>query len=120
MGQPIALVLTKADLLPNLEDGVTLDRIKEKKQELGLQLALSTSSKEWEDFNTHKAFNSTLLAAYKFKYLMEGEDSDDDEDEEEEWEEQTLLRWKPHHLFNQQVRQDVVGKEQKSSDHVSW
>ena len=37
-----------------------------------------TSSKAWEDFNVHKAFNKALTAAYKFKYQM----ADDDESDE--------------------------------------
>ena len=37
-----------------------------------------TSSKAWEDFNVHKAFNRALTAAYKYKYMGdEDEDSDD-------------------------------------------
>ena len=37
-----------------------------------------TSSKAWEDFNVHKAFNKALTAAYAFKYTeVDEEDSDD-------------------------------------------
>ena len=32
------------------------------------QGASETSSKEWEDFNVHKAFNKTLTTAYALKY----------------------------------------------------
>ena len=37
-----------------------------------------TSSKAWEDFNVHKAFNKALTAAYKYKYMEEDEDDSDD------------------------------------------
>ena len=47
---------------------VTFDEVEEKKNELALVLAAETSSKAWEDFNVHKAFNKTLTAAYVYKY----------------------------------------------------
>ena len=48
-----------------------------------LTLWAKTSSKEWEDFNVHTAFNKTLAAAYNFKYVVENEDDEEDEDEEQ-------------------------------------
>ena len=50
------------------DDGVTMDEIEEAKNEHRLQITAGTSSKEWEDFNVHKAFTKTLTFAYKFKY----------------------------------------------------
>lgn len=47
---------------------VTIEQIEEKKNELSLQVFAETSSKAWEDFNVHKAFNKTLTAAFDFKY----------------------------------------------------
>ena len=41
------------------------------------QGAMATSSKAWEDFNVHNAFNKTLQAGYTYKY----HDSDDEDDE---------------------------------------
>ena len=38
---------------------------------------MSTSSKAWEDFNVHTAFNKALKTAYMNKY-------DDDEDEDDD------------------------------------
>ena len=64
------ICLTKSDLidfLPDDADLVTEDDITAKKNELGLQGALVTSSKEWEDFNVHKAFARTLMLGYEFK-----------------------------------------------------
>jgi len=49
---------------------VTFDQIEEKKDELALQVCAETSSKAWEDFNVHKAFNKTLTAAFDFKYEL--------------------------------------------------
>ena len=68
--KPIALLLTKSDLADIVDDAVTEDDINEKKTELGLNAAAATSSKEWEDFNVHKAFNKALAAAYAFKYEL--------------------------------------------------
>ena len=36
----------------------------------GYQGYALTSSKEWEDFNVHKAFNKTLMLGLKAKYEM--------------------------------------------------
>ena len=60
--------MTKSDLAEALDDPVTLDDVDSKKDELSLQLSAATSSKEWEDFNVHKAFTRTLTFAYKYKY----------------------------------------------------
>ena len=69
--KPIALILTKSDLqevLDDPDDMVTIDQVEDKKNELNLQVFAETSSKAWEDFNVHKAFNKTLTAAFDFKY----------------------------------------------------
>ena len=68
--RPIAIILTKSDLIGDLDDPVTEDEIKAKKIELGFQLYAVTSSKEWEDYNVHKAFSKALTAGLKFKYDM--------------------------------------------------
>lgn len=61
-----------------IDDGVELAAIKAKSKELNLTMYAKTSSKAWEDFNVHKAFNKALTAAYKYKYMDdEDEDSDD-------------------------------------------
>jgi hypothetical protein len=66
------LLLTKSDLADQLEEGVvTEDDIKAKKTELQFQIHAFTSSKAWEDFNVHKAFNKTLTAAYSYKYELD-------------------------------------------------
>ena len=67
---PIALYLTKSDLIDYYEsdDVVNEDMIIEMKKELGFNASAATSSKEWEDFNVHKAFNKALAAAYNYKY----------------------------------------------------
>ena len=54
-----------------IDEPVTIATIKEKQREMQLTLAAETSSKVWEDFNVHKAFNKTLAAAYDFKYELE-------------------------------------------------
>jgi hypothetical protein len=45
--------------------------LESKKDEVGATLSAGTSSKEWEDFNVHKAFNRMLAAAYAYKYELE-------------------------------------------------
>ena len=69
---PIALILTKSDILEMAdeddENSVSMEKITKAKEDSGLTVAAKTSSKEWEDFNVHKAFNKTLTAAYIFKY----------------------------------------------------
>ena len=47
---------------------VSFDQVKAAKTDNGFQIAAETSSKVWEDFNVHKAFNKTLTAAYNYKY----------------------------------------------------
>lgn len=69
--KPIALILTKSDLAEFIDDAVTFTTIKEKRKDQNLTIAAETSSKVWEDFNVHKAFNKTLTAAYAFKYELE-------------------------------------------------
>ena len=49
---------------------VSFDQVKVMKTDLELQIAAETSSKVWEDFNVHKAFNKTLTAAYNYKYVV--------------------------------------------------
>ena len=68
--KPIALILTKSDLADVIDDAIEFDTIKSKRKEQSLQIAAETSSKVWEDFNVHKAFNKTLTAAYAFKYEL--------------------------------------------------
>ena len=69
--RPIALVLTKSDLADNIDDAVTGDEMNDKMNEVGATLTALTSSKEWEDFNVHKAFNKMLASAYTYKYELE-------------------------------------------------
>ena len=42
---------------------------------------MSTSSKAWEDFNVHNAFNKALKTAYMNKYEDDEEDDDWNDDE---------------------------------------
>ena len=65
---PIILVLTKSDLQEMCDDAVTYDMIKKAKDENGLQGHCQTSSKEWQDFNVHKAFVRTICTGYFAKY----------------------------------------------------
>ena len=69
--KPIALLQTKRDLVEIIDDEsmlVTKGELQQKKKDFGLVLFASTSSKEWSDFNVHKAFNNVINAGYKFKY----------------------------------------------------
>ena len=60
------LVLTKSDMpdkkvsLSDLKSKVEEDKEANKGKKGGLKQAMKTSSKEWEDFNVHKAFNKVL------------------------------------------------------------
>ena len=54
--------------------------IKKKAKELGLAMWAKTSSKKWEDFNAHKAFNKVVRAAYNYKYKVKDLYSDSDSD----------------------------------------
>ena len=67
---PFFLILTKSDM-----DGpVNLKKLKGAKEEDPMILnCFKTSSKEWDDFNVHKAFNKTLAGALKYH----AEDKDD-------------------------------------------
>ena len=78
MSKPIALILTKADLLEMIDDGVEVPAVKKKTKDLNLMMWAKTSSKAWEDFNVHKAFNKALAAAYNFKYMEADEEESDD------------------------------------------
>ena len=68
--KPIMLILTKSDLIDYVDDAVTYQQIKTAKDEHGLQGCSQTSSKVWEDFNVHKAFNKTLITAFKSKNMQ--------------------------------------------------
>ena len=48
--------------------------LRKKSQKLNLQGAMATSSKEWKDFNVHKAFNKVLHLAFIMKYGPEEDD----------------------------------------------
>ena len=72
------LVLTKADLISEEDEKgdnydvderlVTFRKVKEAKDQNGMQGCCKTSSKEWQDFNVHKAFVRTICAGYFSKY----------------------------------------------------
>ena len=69
--KPILLVLTKSDLEEAIDDEdskVTFAQIRTAQKAHQLIGSSKTSSKEWNDFNVHKAFNKALTAAYKAKY----------------------------------------------------
>ena len=75
------LALTKADIteariIDNNFIGekfrVDFEELETKSSSGGFQGACQTSSKEWEDFNVHKAFNKTLITAYKSKNMRGG------------------------------------------------
>ena len=66
--KPIALILTKSDLAGECEEPITLEELREKSKQEGLQYAAETSSKQWEDHNVHKAFTKVLSIAYRNKY----------------------------------------------------
>ena len=76
--KPIMLIQTKKDLidkgLVEEEQMVTLKMLRKKSTKLNLQGAMATSSKEWKDFNVHKAFNKVLHLAYIMKYGPEDDD----------------------------------------------
>ena len=77
INKPILLILTKRDLADLTEDPVKIAELRQVSKDEGCQGAMSTSSKAWEDFNVHTAFNKALKTAYMNKY-DDGEDSDDD------------------------------------------
>ena len=72
------MLLSKGDLLDFIDDGVKLPDVKAKAKELHFTSYAKVSSKAWEDFNVHRAFNKALKAAYLYKYMGE-EDSDSDD-----------------------------------------
>ena len=51
------------------DNPVTYDMIKSAKDAKGLQASFKTSSKDWSDFNVHKAFVRTICTGYFAKYL---------------------------------------------------
>ena len=70
------MILTKRDLEDYTEDPVKISALRQASKEQGCQGAMSTSSKAWEDFNVHNAFNKALKTAFMNKY----EDDDEDDD----------------------------------------
>ena len=72
--KPVALILTKSDLADEIDEPVDLPMVKAKQKEMAFVMSAKTSSKVWEAFNVHKAFNRALTAAYQFKYEMDNED----------------------------------------------
>ena len=77
--KPILLILTKKDLEDLVEEPVRIATMRQASKDQGFQGAMGTSSKAWEDFNVHAAFNKTLKTGLDFKYENE-DSSDDDED----------------------------------------
>ena len=79
---PIIMLSTKKDLRDHLKAGETIssDEMKKAKKENGLIGLHDTTSKEWKDFNVHKAFNKSIKAAINYKY---DDDEDEDSDDEE-------------------------------------
>ena len=68
--KPTMLVLTKSDLQDIADNAVQISELSDEAEKEGFQGAVETSSKEWEDFNVHKAFNKILTAAYDQKYML--------------------------------------------------
>lgn len=66
--KPIMLILTKSDLKDEVDEPVLISMLRKASKEQSFQGAMSTSSKAWEDFNVHKAFNKALTTAYMLKY----------------------------------------------------
>ena len=75
--KPILLILTKKDLESYTDDPVDIKALRQASKAEGCQGAMATSSKAWEDFNVHTAFNKALKTAYMNKY-DDDEDVDDD------------------------------------------
>ena len=69
---PIVLIVTKNDLVPFLVDAetdhVTEEMAEEKKNQMNFTQLCYTSSKDWNDYNVHKAFDDAIAAAYYLKY----------------------------------------------------
>ena len=70
---PILLILTKIDLedYTSPELVVSTDEIKQKTKDMALQGFCQTSSKEWKDFNVHKAFVQAICTGYYAKFGTE-------------------------------------------------
>ena len=64
--KPIALILTKSDLVEDIDD--TVEMFEDTKEQKNLHLIAKASAKEWKDFNVHEAFTKTLAFAYGYKY----------------------------------------------------
>ena len=77
--KPILLILTKKDLEDLVEDPVRIATLRQASKDQGFQGAMATSSKVWEDFNVHTAFNKTLKTGLDFKYDNENSSDDDEE-----------------------------------------
>ena len=74
---PIVLIITKKDLrLIRPDETVSTDEFKEVKKRFNLTAMHETSSKDWEDFNVHKAFQKAIKTALDVKYGCD--DSEDD------------------------------------------
>ena len=66
---PITLILTKKDLIGFFDKPVTLEELKDKQNELGLQgFVAETSSKQCQDLNVHRAFMKVIKIGYHSKY----------------------------------------------------
>ena len=62
------LVGTKSDLRSVTASPITLQDLKEKESEMGLQGVVETSSKEWQNHNVNKAFHAAIRLGYYNKY----------------------------------------------------
>ena len=68
---PIALILTKRDLIEIVEDPVTIDQLEVKGKEFGCEIIKETSSKEYSDFNVMYTFDECLTTAFHSKYISQ-------------------------------------------------
>ena len=68
---PIALILTKRDLVEIVEDPVTIDQLQEQGKKLGCEIIKETSSKEYSDFNVMFTFSECLTTAFHSKYFSQ-------------------------------------------------
>ena len=66
---PIALILTKRDLVERVKDPVTIDQLEEQGKKFGCEIIKETSSKEFSDFNVMFTFSECLTTAFHSKYL---------------------------------------------------
>ena len=74
--KPICLVMTKRDLIDDVEADqmssfVTKKELLAEKKKQGFVKFCSTSSKAWNDFNVHKAFNTIIMAGHEFKKMTQ-------------------------------------------------